>query len=313
MFNQLLEFKNQRLLVKALTNKIHEMEYFQKTGNQFQYGNNEDFSVAGQQLLEFYFYDYMLLQGFPNQQSQLKKPSDIIQLRQRLINDKYLSEIAQLLNLNQILNVGNQRSLKSNPKILSECVKSIIAAQYYDKQNDLEALRDILHPIIVQLLNKGEKITTTQWKYNPKSSFLEYLNSYKGEFEMKPKLIIEWKKDDSTLNQNKSFYQITLELNNALKIQKSGINKRDTEQSVYLEALLHMKKCHHKQFHQQKKQIKNKEIQDNQIESDLSTSLDLTINNQEFSFYSFNEKNPDNQKISFDQQFSLVLEQLANQ
>ncbi|CAD8098580.1 unnamed protein product [Paramecium primaurelia] len=154
MFNYLLEFRNQKLLVQALSNKIHEIEYFQKTGKPYKYGNNEEFIIDGQQLIEFYFYDYMMLQGFPNEQSQLKKSSDIIQLRQRLINDKYLSEMAILLNLQNIINVGNQKSLKNNPKILSDCLKSIIGAHYYDKQNDLETLRDLIHPIIVQLLNK---------------------------------------------------------------------------------------------------------------------------------------------------------------
>ncbi|CAD8105408.1 unnamed protein product [Paramecium sonneborni] len=311
MFNQLLEFRNQKLLVQALTFKIHETEYIQKTGALYQYGNNEDLSVTGQQFLEFYFYDYMMLQGFPSQQSQLKKPSDIIQLRQRLINDKYLSEIALLLNLQNLLYVGNQKILKTNPKVLSECVKSIIAAQYFDKQNDLEALRDIIHPVVVQLLNKGEQIKQNYWKYNPKSSFLEYLNQYKGELELKPKLTIEWKKDDALLNQNKSLYQITLELNNTLKIQKTGINKRDTEQSVYLQALLQLGKYNINQNHQQKQQIINTEIPQNFIEFELSTSLDTNINNQDLSFHSF-YKQAEKQKVNFDQQFNLLLEQMAN-
>ncbi|CAD8178368.1 unnamed protein product [Paramecium pentaurelia] len=314
MFNQLLEFKNTKLLVQALTNKIHEMEYLQKTGQPYQYGNNEDFTIGGQQLLEFYFYDYMLLQGFPNQQSQFKKPSDIIQLRQKLINDKYLSEIAILLNIQNLLNVGNQKSLKNNPKVLSDCIKSIIGAHYYDKQNDLETLRDIIHPIVVQLLNKGEQITKTQWKYNPKSSFLEYLNSYKGELNINPKLTIEWKKDDSILNQNKSLYLISLELNNTMKIQKIGVNKRETEQNVYLEALLQLRKYHIKNYQKQNKLTnKKKEIQEKQCESDLSTSLDSTINNQDLSIYCFSEKTLDQSKISFDQQFNHILEQLANE
>ncbi|CAD8098576.1 unnamed protein product [Paramecium primaurelia] len=312
MFNYLLEFRNQKLLVQALSNKIHEIEYFQKTGKPYKYGNNEEFIIDGQQLIEFYFYDYMMLQGFPNEQSQLKKSSDIIQLRQRLINDKYLSEMAILLNLQNIINVGNQKSLKNNPKILSDCLKSIIGAHYYDKQNDLETLRDLIHPIIVQLLNKGEQIAKAQWKYNPKSSFLEYLNSLKGQLEINPKLTIEWKKDDSMQNSNKSIYQITLELNSTLKIQKFGINKRETEQNVYLEALIQLRKYDIKHNQNQKtlNQQKTKIIQI-QDESQFLTSLNSTINNQDLTIHSFSDQNQDKYNLDCDLQFNLILEKIA--
>ncbi|CAD8180569.1 unnamed protein product [Paramecium octaurelia] len=311
MFNQLLEFRNQKLLVQALSNKIHETEYFQKTGKPYQYGNNEEFSIDGQQLIEFYFYDYMLLQGFPNQQSQFKKPSDIIQLRQRLINDKYLSEIATLLNLQNLISVGNQKSLKNNPKVLSDCIKSIIGAHYYDKQNDLEVLRDLIHPIIAQLLNKGQEIGLTKWKYNPKSSFLEFLNQYKGQLDINPKLTIEWKKEDTVLNQNNSYYQITLELNSNSQIQKIGINKRETEQNVYQEALVYLRKLNIKKNEKQKTLKKQTDIKQIYDESQLSTSLNSTINNQNLSIYCFTDYNEDKQNLNFDQQINLILEKLA--
>lgn len=35
----------------------------------------------GQQLLEFYFFDYMITRNYPNPATQIKKTSDIITLR----------------------------------------------------------------------------------------------------------------------------------------------------------------------------------------------------------------------------------------
>lgn len=47
-------------------------------------------------------------------------------------------------------------SLKSrkNPKILSETLKAIIGAHYYDSQFDLDHLRDVLQPLLKELLDK---------------------------------------------------------------------------------------------------------------------------------------------------------------
>jgi dsRNA-specific ribonuclease len=58
-------------------------------------------------------------------------------LRQKLINDKYLAEAANFINLPNFLNVGNQKNLKyiqflniyrNNTKVLAESVKALIGA-----------------------------------------------------------------------------------------------------------------------------------------------------------------------------------------
>ncbi|CAD8090185.1 unnamed protein product [Paramecium primaurelia] len=315
MLLQLLSFKNKNLLIRALTNKIHELEYNQKSNQTYVYGNNEDLTVAGQQFLEFYFYDYMLLQGYPNQLSCFKKPNDIIQLRQRLINDQNLAEIGLQLNLQKFLKVGNQIQLKTNQKVLADTIKALIIAQYYDKFQDLESLRNLLYPVMDFLLNKVQQEQIIQAKYNPKSSFIEYLNTIQEEIVVQPKLIIEWKKNEK--NYNQSIFQIQLELdisnkimveNYQLKIQKQGISKRITEQQVYLEALQELKQWlttyNNNQFQQAEQQAER---------INLSTSLDSQhINNMNITVYEFPQQiENDTDETEFYDQLSQMLIQIA--
>ncbi|CAD8109639.1 unnamed protein product [Paramecium sonneborni] len=306
MLLQLLAFKNKNLLIRALTNKIHELEYNQKCDQQYIYGNNEDLAVAGQQFLEFYFYDFMLLQGYPNPLSCFKKPNDIIQLRQRLLNDSNLADIGFQLGLPKFLKVGNQIHLKNNQKVLADTIKSLIAAQYYDKYQDLESLRDLLHPVMDLLLNNIQSEQILQTKYNPKSNFVEYLTTIREEIEVQPILTVEWKKNEE--NNLQSMFLITLDLqiknkmlseDQKLKIQKQGISKRITEQQIYLEALQELKNWQETQKNKFL-QILEQQFDDNNI---ASTSVDSQFfNNTNKSVYNFLEQfdNDEKQKEFYD-------------
>ncbi|CAK90011.1 unnamed protein product (macronuclear) [Paramecium tetraurelia] len=319
MLLQLLQFKNKNLLIRALTNKIHELEYNQKSNQTYVYGNNEDLTVAGQQFLEFYFYDYMLLQGyssflafrFPNQLSYFKKPNDIIQLRQRLINDQYLAEIGLQLNLQNFLKVGNQIQLKTNQKVLADTIKALIIAQYYDKYQDLESLRDLLYPVMEFLLNKQAII-----KYLGQSTV--GINSpnviqSKEEIEVLPKMIVEWKKNEKNNNQSMFLIQLVLDIqskilaeNYQLKIEKQGISKRITEQQVYLEALQELKRWLSTYNQNQIEKVEHQE--EKQI--NLSTTLDSKqFNNMNNTVYEFTDQldNEENQTEFYDQLSQMLI------
>ncbi|CAD8169222.1 unnamed protein product [Paramecium octaurelia] len=316
MLLQLLQFKNKNLLIRALTNKIHELEYNQKSNQTYVYGNNEDLTVAGQQFLEFYFYDYMLLQGYPNQLSYFKKPNDIIQLRQRLINDQNLAEIGYQLNLQNFLKVGNQIQLKTNQKVLADTIKALIIAQYYDKYQDLESLRDLLYPVMEFLINKVQQEQILQTQYNPKSSFIEYLTTIKEEIEVLPKMIVEWKKNQKNNNQSVFLIQLELDIQSKiqaeiyqLKIEKQGISKKITEQQVYLEALQDLKRWLSTHHQNQSQQV---ELQLEQ-QINLSTTLDSKqFNNINTTVYEFADQldNEENQTEFYDQ-LSQMLIQMA--
>ncbi|CAD8104508.1 unnamed protein product [Paramecium sonneborni] len=318
MLLQLLQFKNKYLLIRALTNKIHELEYNQKSNQEYVYGNNEELSVAGQQFLEFYFYDYMLLQGYPNPLSCFKKPNDIIQLRQRLINDQNLADIGLQLDLPKFLKVGNQIHLKNNQKVLADTIKSLIVAQYYDKYQDLEYLRDLLHPVMDFLLNKIQQEQIQHIKYNPKSNFSEYLTSIKEEIEVIPKLTVELKKNQEFNSQ--SLFLISLELeikdkmlfeDQKLKIQKQGMSKRITEQQVYFEALQELKNWELAQ--KNKYSYQNQEQQSQNQTNNMSTSVNSQfLNNTDIPIYEFSEQfdNDEKQKEFYDS-LSQILNQIS--
>ncbi|CAD8081669.1 unnamed protein product [Paramecium sonneborni] len=238
MNNKIFIFQNTNTLAQALTNKIHELEYQSKKGTKYPFGNNEDFVGIGQMILEFFFSDYLIQRGYPNKETQIKKSSDLVLLRQRLLSERNLADIALSYKLDNLIQVGNQINLKKNPKILCETLKSIIAAQYFDSGFDLEHLREIVQPILKQVLDRGQTVPLLELKQNPKSAFLEFVN---GCTNLKPKVSVEWKKDPTQNGNPINVYQVQLELNNILSITKIGINKRNTEQQVYREALKRLK------------------------------------------------------------------------
>ncbi|CAD8161429.1 unnamed protein product [Paramecium pentaurelia] len=273
MNNKIFSFQNTNTLAQALTNKIHELEYQSKKGTKYPFGNNEDFVGIGQMILEFFFSDYLIQRGYPNKDSQIKKSSDLVLLRQRLLSERNLADIAIMYKIDNIVQVGNQISLKKNPKILAETLKSIIAAQYYDSGFDLDHLREVVQPILKQVLDKGQGVPIIELKQNPKSAFLEFVN---GCTNLKPKVSVEWKKDTTQNGNPINVYQVQLELNNILSITRMGINKRNTEQIVYREALQKLKQIQQKQLHSQEQQ--NQQTQPLKIKTQDKESIqEITI------------------------------------
>ncbi|CAD8167573.1 unnamed protein product [Paramecium octaurelia] len=277
---RIFRFQNINILAQALTNKIHELEFQSKKGIKYPFGNNEEFVVIGQMILEFYFSDYLIQRGYPTKDSSIKKPSDIVQLRQRLLNEKNLAEIALQYNLPNIVQIGNQIGLKRNPKILAETLKAIVAAQYYDSGFDLEHVREITQPIFKELLDKGQNIPIAELKQNAKSSFLEFINNFT---DLKPKVSVEWKKDANSAN----VFKVQLELDSLLNITKTGINKRQTEQLVYHDALMQLKQKTTNQYNLPLKNEIQKNVSD-QRSSEQSTiiyELERSILNDSQTFH----------------------------
>ncbi|CAD8080252.1 unnamed protein product [Paramecium sonneborni] len=319
MNNKIFSFQNTNTLAQALTNKIHELEYQSKKGIKYPYGNNEDFIGIGQIILEFFFSDYLIQRGYPNKETQIKKSSDLVLLRQRLLNERNLAEIALNYKLDNLIQVGNQINLKKNPKILAETLKSIIAAQYFDSSYDLEHLREVVQPILKQVLDKGQTVPLVELKQNPKSAFLEFVN---GCTNLKPKVSIEWKKDPSQNGNPINIYQVQLELNNLISITKVGVNKRNTEQLVYREALKRLQQIQSNLLYsphlqnQLTQQLKTKS-QDKELTEEITIldELDTSFidSNQFYQFSDLRDKDmglQDNQK-TIGQKVELLLEQFA--
>ncbi|CAD8168554.1 unnamed protein product [Paramecium pentaurelia] len=267
MNNKIFLFQNTNTLAQALTNKIHELEYQSKKGTKYPFGNNEDFVGIGQMILEFFFSDYLIQRGYPNKETQIKKSSDLVLLRQRLLSERNLADIAISYKIDNIVQVGNQINLKKNPKILAETLKSIIAAQYYDSGYDLDHLREVVQPILKQVLDKGQAVPLVELKQNPKSAFLEFVNSCTN---LKPKVSVEWKKDASQNGNPINVYQVQLELNNLLLIKREGINKRNTEQLVYREALKRLKQIQLNQSYSQGSQNQSTKTQDKESAEEIT-------------------------------------------
>ncbi|CAK61509.1 unnamed protein product (macronuclear) [Paramecium tetraurelia] len=315
MNNRIFRFQNINILAQALTNKIHELEFQSKKGIKYPFGNNEEFVVIGQMILEFYFSDYLIQRGYfitlsryPNKDSSIKKPSDIVQLRQRLLNEKNLADIALQYSLPNIVQIGNQTALKRNPKILAESLKAILAAQYYDSGFDLEHVREITQPLFKELLDKGQNIPIAELKQNAKSSFLEFINNFT---DLKPKVSIEWKKDANSAN----VFKVQLELDSLLNITRTGINKRQTEQLVYHEALMKLKQKTTNQYNLPLKSEIQKNVQNNESseQSTIIYELERSILNdsQTFEFSEVYEFSNTDYQESLSNKVEQLLEKLA--
>ncbi|CAD8176026.1 unnamed protein product [Paramecium octaurelia] len=302
MNNRIFRFQNTNILAQALTNKIHELEYQSKKGTKYPFGNNEEFIVIGQMILEFYFSDYLIQRGYPNKDSSIKKPSDLVLLRQRLLNDKNLAEIAIQYNIHNFVQIGNQTALKKNPKVMAETLKAMVAAQYYDSGFDLEHTREILQSILKELLDKGQSVPMAELKQNPKTSFLEFINN---QTDLIPKVSVEWKKDENSIN----LYKVQLELDSDINITKTGVNKRQTEQLVYLEALKQIKqKLAHK--NQMQKKIQEKQsFEQSTIIYELDNSI--TDETQYFQFSEYHEFSKSDITESLGEKVEHLLEKLA--
>jgi len=153
------DFKNESLLVQALTHRSHSG------------ANNERLEFLGDGVLNFIIANQLYLR-FPK-----LAEGDLSRLRAHLVKEPTLSEIAQSLNIGDSLRLG-EGELKSagwrRPSVLADAVEAIIGAVF------LDAGFAAAEALVVRLYSKRlEQIDPKSIGKDPKSLLQEHLQGRK--------------------------------------------------------------------------------------------------------------------------------------
>jgi ribonuclease III len=153
------QFKNERLLVQALTHRSH--------GSQ----NNERLEFLGDGVLNFII-AHQLFQRFPK-----LSEGDLSRMRAQLVKEPTLSEIATHLNIGEFLRLGDGEMKTGGwrrPSVLADALEAIIGAVFLDA--GFEAAEDVVVRLFTSLLDKLDPKAIGK---DPKSRLQEYLQSKK--------------------------------------------------------------------------------------------------------------------------------------
>ncbi|KAM3146756.1 hypothetical protein pb186bvf_001308 [Paramecium bursaria] len=221
----ILQINDENLYLQAITTKLDELEYIQKTNKKYYHSNNEELILMGQQLLEFLFFDNLVIKGYPKQDSDLKKVGDLIFLRQKILNESNLAQLAKSKNLDKEIKVGKQNNLRNNQKVLADCYKAVVASFYKDKNHDLNTTRKAIQEDLEFLFrNSGQIQLQDVNKIRYKSRFHQFITQNKN---LKHKLSYE------TIQENEQIqHHYTLTVIDK-KFHAKGTFKKVTEELVF--------------------------------------------------------------------------------
>ena len=196
-------FKNNSLLIKSLTHKSFNNEY-----------NNEKLEFLGDRVLGLVI-SQKLLEKFPNENEGI-----IDKKFANLVNKKTCSLIAKRINLKKYLYLGtSHKNLeRSESKIISDCLESIVGAIYLD--GGLKASQKFILNFWESYLDKSV-ITLV----DSKTQLQEYsLKKYK-------KLPV-YNFHKKTGPQHNPSFKTDVQIPNSRKIFGSGASKKNAQQDA---------------------------------------------------------------------------------
>lgn len=170
-------FKNVSYLENALTHSSYTNERKSRGGA---YPSNERLEFLGDAVLQIIISEYLY------ENYKTKTEGTLTKMRQYLVCEKTLSQIALSIDLGDYLNVGRGEELtdcRSRPKILADALEALIAAIYLDsdKFSDTSAKEATLR-LFSQEMNKCESVLKSDYKTKLQqliekdgSSVLEYV------------------------------------------------------------------------------------------------------------------------------------------
>lgn len=205
-------FNNIELLDEALTHRS------------FAPKNNERLEFLGDGVLNFVI-AHELFKSYPDVQE-----GDLSRLRANLVNKESLAEIADQLNLGDVIKLGSGE-LKSGgfrrPSILADAVESILGAVYSD--SGFDAARDL----IVRLYEYRLAVPTDlQSLKDPKTQLQELLQSRKYSLPVYDVLDITGKAHAQVFHVNCAIEKLEIE------VKGEGKSRRKAEQVAALKAIV---------------------------------------------------------------------------
>ena len=206
------KFKNISLLSKSLTHKSFNS-----------INNNEKIEFLGDRVLGLIIAK-KLLEIYPDENEGVldKKFSS-------LVNKKTCLEIAKNISLEKYILTfnSNNKKIKIEDKIISDCCEALIGAIYLDKG-----------------LIAVEKVILNLWKNNIKKSIVTQIDAKTKlqEFSLKKfKKLPKYKLISSTGPRHQPSFKVAVKLTNTKYFISLGKSKKDAEQNAAIECLKSLK------------------------------------------------------------------------
>ena len=203
-----IKFKNTNLLIQSLTHKSHNS-----------LKNNEKIEFLGDRVLGLVIAK-KLLEIYPDEKEGIldKKFAS-------LVNKRTCLEIAKNINLEKyILTFNpNNKKIKIEDKIISDCCEALIGALYLDKG-----------------LNITEKIILDLWKNHIKKSVVTQIDAKTKLQELALKNFKKlpiYKLISNTGPRHKPLFKVGVKLPNTKYFISLGKSKKDAEQNAAIECL----------------------------------------------------------------------------
>ena len=207
-----IKFKNTNLLIQSLTHKSHNS-----------LKNNEKIEFLGDRVLGLVIAK-KLLEIYPDEKEGIldKKFAS-------LVNKRTCLEIAKNINLEKyILTFNpNNKKIKIEDKIISDCCEALIGALYLDKG-----------------LNITEKIILDLWKNHIKKSVVTEIDAKTKLQELTLKNFKKlpiYKLISNTGPRHKPLFKVGVKLPNTKYFIALGKSKKDAEQNAAIECLKNVK------------------------------------------------------------------------
>ncbi len=207
-----VKFKNIDLLAQSLTHKSFDRNK-----------NNEKIEFLGDRVLGLVIAK-KLLDIYPNE-----KEGVLDKKFASLVNKKTCLEIAKIIGLEKfILTLNpNNKKIKIEDKIISDCCEALIGAIYLEKG-----------------LNIAEKVILNLWKKNIKKSIVTQIDAKTKlqELALKNfKILPIYKLISNTGPRHKPLFKVGVKLPNTKYFTSSGKSKKDAEQNAAIECLKSLK------------------------------------------------------------------------
>ena len=143
------KFSDVSLLDSALTHSSYTYEMKTKG---MKASSNERLEFLGDAVLELVISEYLYLNFSNFREGALTK------MRQTLVCEKTLAEIADSINLGEYLNVGNGEEnsfCRKRPKVLADALEALIGALYLDSFNNNYVCKEIILRLFSKHINES--------------------------------------------------------------------------------------------------------------------------------------------------------------
>jgi len=217
------EFSDLSKLEIALTHSSFSYE-MRSRGMSVQ--SNERLEFLGDAVLEIVISEYLFETFASLDEGVLTK------MRQYLVCEKTLAEIAEKIELGAYLNIGRGEEgagLRTRPKVLADALEALIAAVYLDscEKGDADAAKRLILRLFDGEIKKSRNMQNGDFK-----TMLQQLVEKDGSATLEYRLT----KEEGP--EHKKYFEIEAYVNNNLVGRGTGVTKKDAEKAAAREALL---------------------------------------------------------------------------